>query len=281
MLASGEPSLGPGALDALTTVPSDSKGALDERSKGRHGGDMAGFSVLAWRLFRAGRNGVGHTLAQQRSRALGVAVVILVVWALIYGLTTGVLLFLDNPRYVGLKPPLLRGVLALFFFALFFLAAMSVTVAVWGALFRTRSAKHQAMLPLTNSDLYWGATLEGGLWAGWALLVLAMPLVLALASEAAVPWLFIPASLVTLIAFQICCMAAGGLGAIILARLIPMLRKGVKGLAVVGFIIGAVIAVIAFGGEGGGAPVGFLREVIGRIEFARNPLLPLPGLKAR
>lgn len=236
---------------------------------------MSGFSVLAWRMLRGGRNGLNDLVNKQPTRALGILVVVGVVWLLIYGITAGVLGFLDRPRYVSLKPTLLRGVLALFFFALFFLAAMSVTVAVWGALFRTRSAKHQAMLPLNNGDLYWGAALEGGLWAGWALLVLAIPLVAALTPEASSPWLFVPASLLVLLAFQLCCMAAGAFGAIVLARAIPLLRRGVKGFLIVGLLVLVVIAVVAVGGaDQGGEPVGFMREVIGRIAFARNPLLP-------
>ncbi|MDA3960631.1 MAG: hypothetical protein PF961_07555 [Planctomycetota bacterium] len=234
-----------------------------------------GLMPLLWRLQQTGRNSLRRLCLEQPVRAAAVVFVIGTVWLLIFGLAEGVLIFLEQDKYASLKTPLMRSLLNLFFFVLFFLVVLSNSLVVWSALFRTHAATFQAQLPVTNRSLYWAAAVEGGLWAGWAVLVLAVPLVLALSTEALQPWLFIPAAFATLLAFLTVCMAGGALGAVLLARVIPILRRGWRG-----FILGAagvvmVLTMVVLGSiETGDEPANFLNEVMDRISFIKNPYLP-------
>jgi len=236
---------------------------------------MLGLSALSWRLWRSARNTTVHFIIGRPLRGLAVLSVLLLIWALLGGLFVGVLLFLDQEQFMPIKARLVDTLLALFFFCLFFLVLISDAVLVWSALLRTRAALFQAQLPVDDRALYWSAVVEGGLWAGWAVLVLALPLAIALAVGAARPASYLPAALATLIAFIACCCAAGSLGALLLARLIPLLRRGVKGIIALAVAALLATAVVVLGSlEEGGRPTTFLNEVVGRLDFAGNPFLP-------
>ena len=240
-----------------------------------------------WRLWRSGCNTVRHLLVEQPLRGVSVAMVVVFVWLMLGALFLGLLQFLGQDQYQTLKPRLVESLLSLFFFTLFFLVTISDTVLVWGALFRSRSASFHAQLPLTDRQLFWGCSVEGGLWSSWAVLVLAVPLVGALVLDRMFPgmkWAGIApqdilamtaGALIAVVSFVICCMGAGAIGALLLARLIPLLRRGLKGI--IALILAALVAgtVLVLGSlEQRGEPVAFMGEVIGKLRFAENPYLP-------
>jgi ABC-2 type transport system permease protein len=78
-----------------------------------------------------------------------------------------------------------------------------------------------------------------------------------------------------MLAFVLCCAAAGALGAQLLARLIPALRRGLKGiiaLVVAGVMLLTVLVLGSF--EHRAEPASFMNSVIGSLRFAENPYLP-------
>ncbi len=242
-------------------------------------------------MWRGGVNSTRHLVIEQPLRGLALASVVMAVWLMLGALFMLSLLFLGQPQYEALKSRLVESLLSLFFFTLFFLVTISDTVLVWGGLFRSRAAGFHAQLPFTERGLYWGAAIEGGLWSSWAVVVLALPLVGALVGDRVFPELantgslrgfaLLPAllmtvsSLMALMAFILCCVSAGALGSLLLARLIPLLRRGVKGIVVLVVAGLALLAVLVLGSlERRGEPVAFMGEVIGKLRFAENPFLP-------
>ena len=250
--------------------------------------DIGALGATWWRLWRSGCNTIRHLFIEQPFRGLSLASVVLFVWLMLGAVFLSLLMFLQQPQYEGLKSRLLESLLSLFFFTLFFLVTISDTVLVWGALFRSRSASFHAQLPLTERQLFWGCAVEGGLWSSWAVLVLAVPLVGALVFDRLFPGmtsfglfnvtdavLMTGGALVAVLSFVVCCMAAGALGSLLLARLIPLLRRGLKGiiaLLVAALMAGAVLVLGSM--EQRGEPVAFMGEVIGKLRFAENPYLP-------
>jgi ABC-2 type transport system permease protein len=248
---------------------------------------MSGLGATCWRLWRGGVNSSRHLLVEQPVRGAALGSVVLAVWLMLGALFLGVLLFLGQPQYEALKPRLVESLLSLFFFTLFFLVTISDTVLVWGGLFRSRAAGFHAQLPFTERGLYWGAAIEGGLWSSWAVVVLALPLVGALVADRLFPegllrpfalggaLLMTASSLAALAAFILCCVAAGALGSLLLARLIPLLRRGLKGIIVLIVAGLALLAVLVLGSlERRSEPTAFMGEVIGKLRFAENPFLP-------
>ncbi len=177
-------------------------------------------------------------------------------------------------------------------------------------LFRTRAATFQAQLPGGDRHLFWTAAIEGGLWASWAVGVLMVPLIVVLTGDALVTmaqdrgivkdawdkilkqFMFMPfveqwptllaegllragAMFAVLMSFVACCMACGSLAALLLARIIPVLRRGLKGLIVVGAgaLVVASIVLLGANQDRVSNPT-FLQQIIGRLAFAEHPLLP-------
>lgn len=236
---------------------------------------MHGLGAMAWRMQRAARNTVVGLVVHQPLRAVAIASVLLTVWMLLAGLFWAVLQFLGQEQYLPFKDRLLETLLGVFFFALFFLVVLSHMVVAWSALFRSRSAVYQAQLPVDDRALFWTALVEGGAWSSWAVVVLALPLIGTLTAEAAQRGRYALAATVVLAAFIAVCIAAGSLGALLLARLIPLLRRGIQGLvalAVLAVGAGAVFAVGAV--ERADRPTTFINEVVGRLGFVENPFLP-------
>lgn len=230
---------------------------------------------MLWRLWRIGRQSLRRYIYKEPLQGLAFVSVILIVWLVITMITNQALGFLEQDRFVTFKPRLVESIIALFFFALYFLMVISDMVVSWTALFRSESAVFQGQLPLTNRALYWNAFTEGGLWSGWALLVLAVPLAFSLKNEAAQPYYFLPAAFFTFFCFFLCCMSTGGLCAIILGRLIPYIRRGMKGILLLMAIVIVIVGFMALGAlENRGQPSTFMREIIGKLSFTENPYLP-------
>ena len=249
---------------------------------------MSALDATWWRMWKSGQNAIRRLLYEQPMRGASVAVVLLLVWFMLGGLFASVLFYLSQGQYESFKSQLVESLLSVFFFSLFFLVTISDIVLVWSTLFRSRSAAFHAQLPLSNRQLYWSASVEGGLWSSWAVLVLMCPLLGALILDALYPdgatlrsWSV--AEVLTMLCgggaamamFVLCCAAAGALGSQLLARLIPALRRGLKGiiaLVVAGLM---VVAVLILGSiEHRAEPVSFMSSVIGRLRFAENPYLP-------
>lgn len=266
-------------------------------------------SAHPWRWWCACRNTVGGAVLVEPARAIAVVGVILSVWLLIAGLIASMLAFLSTSEYVTLKPRLVETLLAMFCFVLFFLVMLSDTVVVWSGLFRTRAATFQAQLPGGDRRLFWASSIEGGMWASWAVGVLMVPLIAVLVGDALITlaqdrgvvpdawkkalmfsagefWAqrnvllveglaMAAAMFATLMAFVACCMACGALAALLLARIIPILRRGLKGVLIVGtgaLVVATIVLLGAHQDQIGTAT--FLQQIIGRLAFAENPLLP-------
>ncbi|NRA38715.1 MAG: hypothetical protein HRU15_11285 [Planctomycetes bacterium] len=236
---------------------------------------MNGTQIMLWRLMRTAKHGLRRFLVDEPLQGIAFFCVVMIVWLIMIGLMRQALIYLSLEAFITFKPRLVETVLALFFFALFFLMIISDMVVAWTALYRSESAIYQSQLPLNNRALFWNAYTEGGLWSGWALLVLAIPIVIVLRHEAAEPYYFMPAAMVTFFCFFFCCMSTGSLCAILLGRIIPYMRRGIRGIAII------VVGIIAFGAflmlgalEERGRPRTFMREVIGNLSFTENPLVP-------
>jgi ABC-2 type transport system permease protein len=235
---------------------------------------IGGGASLQWRLWRSARNVATRFAREQRLRAAAVTVVVAVMWALVAGLVLGLLAFLGQPEYIALKQRLLESLLALFFFSLYFLVAISDAVLVWSALFRTRSAAFHASLPISDRAVFWAAFIEGGFWASWAVMALAVPMMLALATETEHPLGYALSAAAIMLAFVACCMSTGSILAMAMARAIPLLRRHARiflgiGAALVGLLAWMILR--AYDGEAPGRVIG---DVVGRLRFAESPYLP-------
>ena len=158
------------------------------------------WSTTGWRMWRTARNGM-RTGGWRGFITLGV---IGFVWLLIFGIAFAALNYVKGQaEYRDLVPTLVRMLIGLFFYSLFFMTMLSTCIVVWGGLFSATSARFLAQTPMSNRVLYWGASIEGGLWSLWAVITLAVPLLAAVAFgyPAFDPIAFFAASLLTCVLF--------------------------------------------------------------------------------
>ncbi len=227
-----------------------------------------------WRLARSGSNGVRRLVAGHHLRILTMAITAALMWTLISGLTLGLLELLGAPGYVALKPRMVEAILALFFLALFAFVSASAAVLVWATAYRSRSGAFLATLPLPDGALWWCAAVEGGAWAVWAVVALVVPLLLALASEARQPLLYLPAATIAVLGLIACCLSAGAIGALALARLIPLARRHAlpATVAALGLVVLGAIHLATSIHQGDRMQM--LGDALARLSFAAHPALP-------
>jgi ABC-2 type transport system permease protein len=230
---------------------------------------------LIWRLVCELRNTVRRLAGPERGRGGAMLGVIIVLWGILGGMGQLVMMFLSQEQYRPIKQRLLEVLAGLGGFSLFLLLSFSGLILIWGQLYRSPAGRFQAQLPVTERALFWAALAEGGLWASWAGLVLAVPAVAVLALHAASPLLFIGAALLSSLAFLMLCAATGALAAQILANLVPLLRRhlGVI-LAVVAGAVALLAILLLARVDGRFQSVDALREVMSQLAFAESPYLP-------
>ena len=78
---------------------------------------------------------------------------------------------------------------------------------------------------LKANSLFWGAAVEGGIFASWAAIVLAIPLLFTLTREALGSLSFFSAALLTVLAFLFFCLALGSWASMLLARVVLWVRQ--------------------------------------------------------
>lgn len=231
--------------------------------------------ALWWRLRRSSRHQLHQLFVAQPIRGLSMLLVLGVMWLGIAGLGHLVLSYLSQEEFLPLKPRLLHSLVGMFFFALFWLITFSNAIIVWGALLRNEAALFHAHLPLNERSLYWGATVEGGLFASWAAVVLALPLIVILGREAESGPTFVAAGLATVLAFLLLCLSLGSWAAMLLARVVWWVRRHLVLTTVIAAVAVTVGGLIGLLGLGGGRPnAGFLRQAIAAVSFTESPYLP-------
>jgi len=238
---------------------------------------MQGLTGIRYRIGRSLLNGITHSWRRQPGRLVTLVLVLGLVGSLIYTLVSSMIGLLQRDvRYTGLVDPLIDSLVALFFFILYFLVTGTTTVVIWSGLFRTPASRFAAQLPVDDRSLYWGTLLDAVLIASWGTLVLAVPALVALRYEALAPGAYLWSCCAALVAFVLLCLATAGLCALLLARLIPWLRRGYRFLIVAGFaLIGfLVVGALADLDSARAAHYDWLNRVLDRIGFVDHPLLP-------
>jgi ABC-2 type transport system permease protein len=227
-----------------------------------------------WRLYRSAVNSLTALLVGHRLRLAAMAVTALVMCSLVGCLALGMLAFLSQGEFLAFKSRLVDSVLALFFFAVFVFVSISDAVLVWTTLFRTRSGSLLAALPLRDHQLWWTGGVDGGVWAVWAVAALALPLLAALATEAAHPLWFLAGAGISVFGLLACCLALGGIAALALARLLPLLRRHRLLLPVLLLLSSAWSVATLVRGLRTDDQARLVEDVLGRLSFASQGWLP-------
>ena len=242
-------------------------------------GLLTGMRVKQVRNF-LGRKGFFSEL--RRHSRLKVAVITL--FAIFFWLGM-FLMFRNGFNFIGntlaeVKPMVLGILFALFFAALTLMLAFSNGVVSYSSLFRSSETEFLFGSPLKPESIYMYKLIEGLVFSSWALLFLALPLIVAYGlygSLTPVPWHFYPAALAFFAVFVLIPAGLGSAMALLIGTYFSHRPKRlVVGILVILGLIGLVWLVKSYpafllAGKGYQA---YMRDVLGRFSWTENPLLP-------
>lgn len=232
------------------------------------------FALLARTKGIALRNQIDQALAQSPLKVIAICLFILIIWASLYGLFYSVFWMIKKQALASiLAVPYVFG---FFFVALMAMLTLSNAVLIYGSLFRHAESAYLLATPTDPLNIVATKYLESLFFSSWAMLLLGVPLMLAMANLQFVPWYFYPL-FIGLFLFFIAIPGAWGLLA---AWLVAMYLPRTLGRAMVLLAIAGAVAfawyLIDFAQHGAGwlnAEV-WLQRFFGELRFVRSALLP-------
>ena len=229
----------------------------------------------AWAMLRCrGRqalNAIDQQLKESPLQTLAVVALLALIWMALYVLLVAVL------QQVGSWP--LVGAIARdrvfinFFFILAAMLAFSNAVLAFGSLYGRDEAGHLMTMPAHARQVVLVKWIEGLVLSSWSFMLLGFPLMMAVAHESHVNWLFYPLFTGHFLGFVIIPATLGVLIAWVVAMFLP--RRPITLVVWVGGLLAAV-TILWFWRISLSAPNAdeWLRRMIDDLSFTQSPLLP-------
>lgn len=221
------------------------------------------FRMLANRFDQASRN--------EPIKLITTLVFMALIWVGLYVLFAGTLQFV--------RQRLLESIVAVplvfqfFFIALAIMLAFSNAIIVYGGLFGRGEAPYLLATPCHPCNIVTLKFLESLLFASWALLLLGLPLMTAMAQHAKAPWPFYPFFVGFFLFFVPIPAAVGLLAAWAAARLFPRARVRVLAVAGTVILLGGSAYLFWVTRETAGSAL-WLKNFFDHMQLIQKPLLP-------
>ncbi len=206
--------------------------------------DKPAESLLFWRLrARLARRMLNRALTETRLRFLTVAMLSLVLWAILYlGFSEGFQLLNMMIAHTGTRLQTVHAVYNVFFLTLFTMITISSGIIVYSTLYRSREVNYLLTTPTSVRRIVLHKFQETVLFAGWGLLLLGTPLLIAFGRQNQAPWFYYVALVPFLVSFIILPVGVGTIFCLLVIRFMPRLRLHATagiGVASVAVLIGA------------------------------------------
>ena len=206
--------------------------------------DFGTESFLFWKL----RGRLAHRILDQaltttRLRTLTVFALSAILWAILYfGFSEGFQLLNMMISHVGTRMQTVHAVYNVFFLTLFTMMTISSGVIVYSTLYRSREVRFLLTTPTSIRRVVLHKFQETILFAGWGLLLLGTPLLIAFGRQNGASLFYYISLLPFLLSFIILPVGLGTISCLLIVRYLPRLRMH----AAMSLILLTVIAVIGF-----------------------------------
>ena len=235
------------------------------------GQSRAALRHLRWRL--AGNAGRA-VLAGSGLRVAMILVCSAIFWAGLF------FLFFGGFQFLGRYFPQLAGDFVEYIFSLFFLSLLtalifSTGIILYTGLFHSREATYLLTTPATPDRIFAHKFIEAIAFSSWAFLLLGSPLMVSFGIVREAGWTFYLVFPVFFFAFVLIPGGVGAVAAIAVATFAPRRKKTVLAVAIGGLLV--LVGWLGwriFGTTGDLLSAEYLDSLLGRLEFARHPLLP-------
>lgn len=234
--------------------------------------DRAGhLRVLAACRAAQARNVVDQQLRDKPLRTLSVVLLLGFIWFALYVLLDLVLRHVRGWGMVGLVAD--RHLFVHFFLVLAVMLTFSNAILTYGTLFGRGEAGHLLSTPLHARQVVFVKWVEGIFLSSWSFLLLGVPLMLAIASNATVEWWYYPLFLAHFLAFVIIPACLGLLAAWAVAMFAPRRPASLAIWLAVLVAVAGLFWLVSISREVGESEQ-WVRGMFKRIGAARQPYLP-------
>lgn len=208
--------------------------------------DRSTESLLFWKLRgQLFRRMLNRALTEARLRSLTVAIFSLALWIVLYlGFSEGFQLLNMMIAHTGTRLQTIHAVYNVFFLTLFTMMTISSGVIVYSTLYRSREVHFLLTTPTSVRRVVLHKFQETVLFAGWGLLLLGTPLLIAFGRQNEAAWFYYLSLIPFLVSFIILPVGVGTISCLVIIRFMPRLRM--HATAGVGLVLLATSIGIAF-----------------------------------
>jgi ABC-2 type transport system permease protein len=222
-----------------------------------------------WQL----RNQVLDLLTGSRLRLLMIVCFSAIFWTGLFGLFFEGFQFLGN--FVKLSAEVVEHLFGVFFLSLLVMLVFSTGIILYNSLFAAKESAFLLTTPASTDRIFAYKFVEAMAFSSWGFLLLGSPMMVAYGITEGASWPFYLIMLGYLLSFVLIPGSIGGIGAILVANLLPRRKKELL------FACGAVLVLLAFvvGSRiyrtpGDVLTHDWLDALLGRLSFSQYKLLP-------
>ena len=231
-----------------------------------------------WQLrLRIASTLVRQTFAQARLRLVLVLFLSLLLWlGLFYMFDCGFAFLRTTIYHTGTHDQTVRAIFGMFFASLMVMLAFSSGIILYGSLFRSPDVALLLTIPSRVERVFLHKFQEAIVWSSWGFLLLGSPMLLAYGWVAGSPWYYYLMLPAFLLAFTYIMAAVGAAVCLVLVRRLP--EHGIHwAIAAGGLLVAAAIGQawsLASAPRNDMLTLGWLQELLGRLQFTQGRLLP-------
>ncbi len=219
------------------------------------------------------RNTLKGLISSSRVRVLTILFCSAIFWVGLFLLFFEGFQFLS--RYVALTNEIGEYLFGLFFLSLLVLLFFSNGIILYTGLFQSRESTFLLTTPASCDRIFAHKFLESIAFSSWGFLLLGSPMMTAYGIKVEAEWWFYAIFIPFQLAFVLIPGAAGAIGAILVANYLPRRPKTVLAVAIAAATVAGLFSMYQFFHIAQEyAPQDWMNQLLDRLEFSRNKLLP-------
>ncbi len=164
----------------------------------------------------------------------------------------------------------------IFFVSLLVMLVFSAGIILYSSLYRSRDAEFLLTVPVRNERIFLYKFQEAVLFSSWGFILLGTPMLVAYGMVTLAPWYYFVVLLPFIVAFVHIPAAVGAIVCMAIVRWLPRARMQAV-IVAVGLVVGGTVylgSVVLGGPEGDLLTPGWFQDMLARLSFSKNRLLP-------
>ncbi len=232
------------------------------------------FSRLRMRMVR---NTVRQALEEARLRVSVVLTLSFLFWVGLFVLFSGGFRLIESLlEQSAIRDQTYETIFDIFFVSLMVMLVFSAGIILYTSLYRSRDTEFLLTVPVRDARIFLYKFQEAVLFSSWGFILLGTPMLVAYGLAALAPWYYFVLLLPFIVSFVHIPAAVGAVVCMAIVRWLP--RARMQAVVVTGGLVVAGIvylgSVVLGGPEGDLLTPGWFQDMLARLSFSKNRLLP-------